>query len=259
MLMGCKHVTGYLEELNALSQQQLDDEMQQKPQEYVGLLNAVAVFLTRSCGQLNKVYEKVTQLELQQQQDESEESTVYEHVRDGYGADLVLCNAATGEVEEKLEIKTSMTKQCKGRVTNWVFRLSEKLELSDENGQALFDSLYNKGTRVLLQAKSSDSQPTALNSYELSGQFVALLVTRLALRNKKRTVNLGRSRCDKCEHYHYVQHLQKYDQLLQERGAALSCRSGAAQMPIVYETLVAQFTAEEWHALLEKTVTQKCQ
>jgi hypothetical protein len=52
-------------------------------------------------------------------------------------------------------------------------------------------------------------------------------------------------------HYHYIQHLQKYDRLLQERGVI--------QAPIVFETLEALFSAEEWNALLEQTVVQKCQ
>ena len=137
--------------------------------------------------------------------------------------------------------------------TNWNFKLDARLLLQckkptcDEKDIALLiDSIYRKQSNgvVCLVARCAT---TRLNCYKLSGAFVALYCVKSLLKASCDTLNMGSKRCQKCQHYHRIQHLSTY-------GEELEKRISASNRP--FERRLTYFTENEWKTILKTVLTQ---
>ena len=181
-------------------------EIEANAELFTELLRQIALLLSQSCGNINKVHEKITQLELITA---SGENVSVEHRCGTYGADINIHEA--GKVSLNVECKNSVTTKKKHYKTNWMFTLSTDMPLDDllsmtERLKQKFGEGYTQ-----LTAESKDDG-RRLNDYKLSNAFVANLLARLAFKNGTRKINLGRTRCNICEKYHYIENLLLLDE-----------------------------------------------
>lgn len=95
-----------LAELNLLDEEELNILMESDRTGSYELLMGMAAFITKSCGNMNKIYEKTTQLTLPV-------DTV--HVKHEYGTDLWVGDVAT-------EVKTSVVTRGKMFKSNWMLQ-----------------------------------------------------------------------------------------------------------------------------------------
>jgi len=205
----------FLEKLSAEDEAVVCDRMHKNAVKYTRLLVAMGSLVDKSAGSLSKLYELVARLEMAKEYD----SEVYEirHVKHEYGADIVIKERETN-LEQAIEIKTSIVKQNKKFVSNWNFALpvnelrQYKLNQTAENLAPLLSSVYSKQRdgKTLLIARHETSN---LAQYAVSGAFISLyLVKKL-----KEKSNLGSEICNQCKEYHRAQRLVKHGEELDKR------------------------------------------
>jgi hypothetical protein len=222
--------------------------MSASPSAFVDLLESINVFLFTACGNTNKLGEMVTALKLQALVPDSH----IIHVKNTYGADICLVDRETGRVVN-VENKASFTRAEKSYKSNWNFVVyreaimhrdpmgSEPLEPSEI--KTFITNAYEnmRDGYVVLRASCSAGE---LNTYVLEGNFVALLLCRIALTRYKKSavkVNLGGRRCKSCEEYHRVRHLVGYAELFK-----VERRRAGGEAIFTF----ACFTDAEWEDIL---------
>jgi|WetSurMetagenome_2_1015567.scaffolds.fasta_scaffold05215_9 hypothetical protein len=218
-----------LEKLNFLSDEELSNQIAEAPKQYGHLFLTMAQFLSKSCGNINKIYEMALSLEFCEAYDK--EKYTITHVKNEYGADIVIMDKKTG-IRIEVEVKSSAVKKKNNYHTNWNFTLNsdlceqyykeDNLEKKHELEKALIDSLHNKMKNgfVVLQAMHGNQK---LAEYKLTGVFMSFFcVTKILLSEKSHNLNLGCDRCKDCGEYHRITILQKYEKLLSERIILLS-------------------------------------
>ena len=191
--------------INQLTDEELERLINHNDAQSQALLMATGYFISRTCGQLNKLYEKTTQLAIRQR-----DSTIsVEHVKHSYGADLVI-DGKDGEV------KTSMV-TIRGRYkSNWMFCLDFKsVDTRDEDAVARYMRDKYKGS-IILNAVFKEE---IISSFTLSGEFFALYVARCATirRGGKATINLGCGFCEKHKTYHRIAKYVQFDKQLAKK------------------------------------------
>ena len=221
--------------LHYAREEDLDGLFEREKEQGYHLLMQMAGFLTRACGNMNKVYEKTTALALQcgvvalPESVASSSGCSVTHVKHAYGADVMV-----GKTE--LEVKSSAVTEAMHRRCNWMFSISVASLTFPCDTEVLFDhvrALYRG--YIILNAMLGTS---LLKSFNLRGEFFALYVARLhhnAAKGKKRLViNIGGTYCKKHATYHRIEKYCRYDALLKERGDD------------------GVFTEEEWKLLLAR-------
>ena len=245
-------VTLFIEALSNKDEEAVWAQMHQSPEEYARLLISMGALVTKAAGNLNKLYELVTTLELDAKYDKEE--VVLCHVKHGYGADIIVKNRETLEEQCGIEVKHSMTVAKNHYKTNWNFTvesrelLAYKRDPTTERLGLIIGSLYKKqanGITCLVARTGTE----LLQSYEVSGCFIALYCARKLIVSINKVVNLGCDRCGVCGHYHRVHHLQKWAKTLDERITA----SGRP-----FEYRFDYFTNMEWLAILNTRVKAQC-
>lgn len=240
----------FIESLASKEEKELCDLMYASPQEYAQLLKSIGALVDKAAGNLNKLYEVVTQLELSQEY--NKETHELKHIKHKYGADLVLVNLETQE-EQAFEIKNSIVKKTKDYKSNWLFSVNEKLLRRYQDKRKLADlenligSIYEKqknGVTAFIARCGSER----LNFYKMSGAFVALYCVKKLIQSSAHSINLGSERCPLCQHYHRILYLQHYSQELDKRIAL----SGE---PFKYK--FDYFNAKEWRDILKQVQGKK--
>lgn len=243
-------VIEYLEGLGEKDEETLSVAMHQQPKEYARLLVAIGALTTKACGQLNKIFEVVTTLELCTERDGDQ----YEvrHVKHEYGADIVITNKET-LVEESIESKHSMTVKSDRYKTDWNFtvngsdRTAYQREQTPERLAVLIGSLYKKQSNGVTYL-SARTGKELLHHYQVSGAFIALYCAKKLTTASCNSVNLGCQRCDLCGHYHRALSLQAW-------GKELELRILAQGKP--FEYTLGYFTDVQWRNIL-KAIPSQC-
>lgn len=182
--------------------------------EYARLLIAIGALVDKAAGNLNKLFELVTALELKAEEGYKE----IVHVKHEYGADLLVTDNETGE-QQGFEIKNSVVKVLKSYRSNWLFNVNDNLisryrvEKRNDDLKLLIGSIYEKQKNgvTCFVARSGTER---LNCYKISGAFVALYSVKKLIDLKSSSVNFGSERCFRCKQYHRMQHLQVYAMVL---------------------------------------------
>lgn len=213
-----------LQRLNLLSDEELSRQITASPKQYGQLFTAMGQFLSKSCGNINKIYEMALSLEFCDAYDK--EIYTITHVKNEYGADIVITENETGE-RIGVEVKSSVVKKKNNYHANWNFTLNTKKchlyykEKDDEERiklkRELVASLYKKMSNgfVVLQAMKGEEK---LAEYQLNGVFMSFFcVTKILNTGKSHVLNLGCGRCKDCGEYHRITTLKKYENLLSER------------------------------------------
>lgn len=184
-----------LAELNLLDEEELNILMESDRTGSYELLMGMAAFITKSCGNMNKIYEKTTQLTLPV-------DTV--HVKHEYGTDLWVGDVAT-------EVKTSVVTRGKMFKSNWMFTITLV-----NNQIPIFEQINTKYTGNIILNAIHGSE--VLKNYTLSGLFFALYATKCCKKTHgPLIINLGSSYCEKHKTYHRIDKYIRYDLLLQVR------------------------------------------
>jgi len=244
-------VTECIELLANLDEKTLTIMMNTSPKEYARLLIAMGALIDKAAGNLNKLFEVVTALELADEYDRETYEIV--HVKHEYGTDLRIINKATKEAQG-VEIKTSVVK--KGKDTsyqaNWLFTLSASLvkkyraKSNDKNLALLIGSVYEKqenGVTCFVARYGTER----INHYKVDGAFIALYCAKKLVEGNDATINFGAKRCKKCAEYHRIQHMMYWAEKLRKRIE----RSGKP-----FEYRLDYFTDNEWPDILKAIPTQ---
>lgn len=245
-----KRVIDFLEVLGDKEEDDLCTLMHSNGKEYARLLVAIGSLTTKACGNLNKIYELVTTLEICAEKD----TIKYEvrHVKHEYCADIVITNRETLE-KESIESKHSMTIKGDRYRTDWSFVVNAsdqhayKREPTSERLCVLIDSIYSKQSNGLTYLTVRTGKEL-LHRYEVNGYFIALYCAKKLTTASCNSVNLGCQRCEVCGHYHRVLSLQAWGKELASRILA----QGKA-----FQYTFAYFTPVEWQAIF-KLVPSRC-
>ncbi len=207
-----------IDRLASMDEEALNTLIDNDKETYLRLLMSMGALINKSCGNLNKLYEKTTQLNLSI----AKQDVV--HVKHSYGPDLRVKDEKSGLFVDE-ELKSSVVKKTSRYKTNWVFSISR---------DTTYDALRLKysGTVRLIAVWHTDM----FKSYVLSGQFVALYIAKTLMSHHKQhtnvVINLGCCHCEKHDMYHRITKYMKYDALLSER--------------VIGEDALAVFTDIEW-------------
>lgn len=208
-----REVIDFLNGLTSLEEGKLDELITNDRDSYARLLESLGGFVSVTCGNLNKLYEKVVALDLQTKYASEAEVT---HVADKKGSDIEIKHADREEVEG-IEVKCSLVKAKTNYHTNWNFKaksdlmvkyLEEKdlIKRRELESQVILE-LYRKMKtgRVIMVARTATEQ---LKQYEIDGLFMAIVVIKMACDSKGFVANFGCVRCRHCLEYHRIRHLQ---------------------------------------------------
>lgn len=242
--------------LTILDESELATLIEKDRDAYARLLEAMGGFISVSCGNLNKLYEKVVALDLQTMYDKNKAEVA--HMISSCGADIHITDYESGTVMG-IEVKCSTTKQSTKYRTNWMFKANPALlakYVTEESNEArkcierdVILDFYRKmrGGKAILVAQAKTRQ---LNRYELDGLFMALVCAKIALDSISGVVNLGSERCMLCDEYHRIQHLQRMHDIYMTE--ALKTHPTLAKEPFI-----ACFTPEEWTIILKTIAAHK--
>ena len=89
-------------ELNKLNENELELALYENKSDYYNLLMTMASIINKTCGNLNKIYEKTTELST-----EISPLCVINHVKNHYGADLKMYHKIS-EITTEIEVKSSV-------------------------------------------------------------------------------------------------------------------------------------------------------
>ena len=240
--------TAALELLAGQDEHQLTLLMNANRDVYIKLLRAVGAFTEKAAGNVNKIYEIVTALELSSEF--SVEKYEIVHVKHEYGADVRILDKETQQ-QQALEIKTSLVKTSKRYKTNWLFTLNTDLlrryreQRCAEDLKSLIRSVYEKqqnGVTCFVARHGTQK----INDYRLSGAFVALYCVKKLINATSSSINFGSDRCEKCCHYHRIVHLRDYanrlDLVIKQSGKP-------------FEYRLDYFDSREWSLILRRVDT----
>lgn len=242
-------VIEHLETLGNKDEETLSIEMHQQPKEYARLLVAISALTTKACGNMNKVFEMVTTLELCLERDG--EKYEVRHVKHEYGADIVITNKET-LVQEAIESKHSMTVKSDRYKTDWNFtvrgsdRHAYQREPTPERLAVLIGSLYKKQSNGV-SCLSARTGTELLHHYQVSGAFIALYCAKKLMTASCNSVNLGCQRCVVCGHYHRALSLQAW-------GKELESIILVGGKP--FEYTLAYFTDDQWRNIFRAIPSQ---
>ncbi len=131
-----------LELLNLSTESELTNASYKDKKEYYQLLMAMGSLITKTCGNLNKIYEKTTELSLLLQYEEESESSSVEHVKHSYGSDLVITNKDGAKID--VEVKMSTVSEDLGYKSNWMFTIPVQTSNLDDIEKLVFASIVKK-------------------------------------------------------------------------------------------------------------------
>ena len=217
------------------------------------ILNTVGV-LTKIAGNINKVHEKASMIQLSLEQPEIK----IEHVSNSYGADII-SQSDQGEFPliKYYEHKSSTTKKTLEYKTNWMFETNIKAK--SENILVIATSLYKKmkGGGTIFEAFHNN---TIINRYIIHGWFIALAVSHRMIKNSKRHVNLGSERCPHCHEYHKMLHYLGWSTILEKRlnDLGIDKKNHSKMENEMLKHGHSIFNHEEWIAI-EKNIPAKTQ
>lgn len=211
-----------------MEEKELETLIQDDRQHFYELLMAMGNFIDKSCGQLNKLYEKTTVLSMQMQ------AVTTEHVKHNYGPDLLITTAQNETVDG--EAKSSVTKRTDRYKTDWMFTVSLDYTRREETPDWIYTQLSAKYAGVVIVQAVHDG--VVINEYRLSGAFVARLFSRQivdkgAPMKRKYVFNLGTTRCPHHNSYHRLDKYVRYDTLMTREGTT-------------------PFTNEQWRDILAR-------
>lgn len=208
----------FFDHLTKLDPQAQSEEIMQRREHYCQLYQQIGLFLVQSCGIPNKLYEKISQLQLVDEY--GGEALSVRHVNDGYGADIQIHSNATATHQQavvlQIECKHSSAKKTSNYHTNWNFTIPGSIPL--RNFSEIYVVLQKKFGEGYVQLKATSAHDgQLLNEYRLDNGFMAFYLARHAYRKQTRRINLGRDRCSVCLHYHFICELLRMADLFLER------------------------------------------
>lgn len=208
-----REVTAFINGLTELQEDKLDALIRNDRDAYARFLESLGGFVSVTCGNLNKLYEKALALDLQTKYADEAEVT---HIANKKGSDIEIKHASRDEVES-IEVKCSVVKAKNKYRTNWNFKAKPALMVKymaekdpikhiELESQAILE-LYRKmkAGRVIMVARTA-TQP--LHQYEIDGLFMAIVVIKIARESTEWGANFGCDRCKHCFEYHRIRHLQ---------------------------------------------------
>lgn len=184
------------------------------PKESEELFNNLQWFLQRTCGNTNRINEKISFIK----ESNTRKDVTIIHNKESYGPDIVYFDENTND-ECFIEEKTSLvTKKRKFRANfNFKFSNEFKNNLNEENIPFIIEDFYTskvKNGYVILNVKYESD---LLFTKKISGEFISLLLTKLSLKNQSACINIGCNICDICLSYHRILHYKKFDKILKNR------------------------------------------
>lgn len=250
-----------LKQLNLCSEEELKKRFADERQKYSLLLVTMGEFLSKTCGNMNKLYEVALMPDLSAQYNPEHYDIV--HLSQEYGPDITIIDRRT-KACIGVEVKNSIVRKKHNYKTNWCFELSahdirafHKEGTSPEEQvvlkQKLFDATYNKmqgGGYAIFVARCDEK---LLAQYSVDGVFMAYYCVTHALMRQKGNINLGSVICSKCKQYHRIQKLQEYANTLTNRIRLLHLTPDK-KFDLHYD----YFTAGERKAIFDKSVDSQC-
>jgi hypothetical protein len=224
--------------------------------EYYNLLMEMGSFVSRVCGNANKLGEKTVELKLlMKYEEEGDETVTIKHVKNTYGPDLVI-TSTEHKKRTNIEVKTSVVAESKGYKANWNFEVNLRkfdVDNTDDIINRLFRHIHKSQYNGLIIV-------TAVNDanvfYEctISGLFMSLLLAKMTVKGKSysrngKKINLGSLYCICHQTYHRFNKYSEYDAKLQERMKNMKIDDEAPNEDI--------FNDKEWKDLLSPT-TNSC-
>ena len=264
-----------IQKLSKLTDTELESVLKSDKQHAYDLFMAMGHFIDKTCGNLNKLYEKTTELsismpppitkdrKLDVEYDHIYNNQVY-HVKSSYGPDLVIHNNLNN-LNTSIEVKTSVVKADKGYKSNWMFTHAFSVELGNEN--AILKNLVEKYSGIVILSSICDGKE--INRFTLSGLLVSAIIAKKYIekyplkrkvlcsstpivgigsddpvyssKTRSFTVNFGSLRCENHKTYHRIEKIQEYDSILKSRNGS-----------VIYGTMQC-FQELEWSDLLKNT------
>jgi hypothetical protein len=220
--------------------------MANHPDKAALLLIEMGRFLTKYCGNMNKMYESVfvlNELEKQKKSSDGPSSIKISHVKHTYGPDIIIANNENG-IDQGYEIKTSQANKEKNYRVNWMINVDNTGDF-----KKAYHSVYNhmkNGCIVLIAMYDG----LVLNQYVINGHFISLYLAKSSLKSKvkveRHVMNLGSERCSICEKYHRMEHIEKY-------AKSFIDKMDKNPFDIDYE----YFSEQEWKDIL-KSIQSEC-
>lgn len=232
-----------------------DNNVYTYKEEYYNLLMEMGTFISKTCGNLNKIYEKTVQLDLLIKYEKDANENKVEHVKDSYGADLIIVDKG-GLNKQNVEVKVSSVEKKKGFRANWNFTVNLRkfnLDDTDDIENRLFRHIYKRQYSGIVYVAAVNDGKT-LYSCTLSGLFVSLLLTKMTIKGKtysisEKKINLGSLYCCCHQTYHRMVKFSEYDVELTKR----MIKMDKSELPDI-NTIFNDF---EWKELLQNTIQCK--
>lgn len=233
--------------LNLLEEDQLTELLDTNKKESYELLMHMGSFISNTCGNINKLYEKTTELNLSITS--NSKTQCIKHIKNAYGPDLIIndeeydiddyIDSILGEEEEEeeiikdntsntttkikthVEVKSSTVKINKTFASNWMFNTLIANNAITE--QHIYESIKMKYQGIVLL--NAIHKSITINTYRISGTFISLLFTKKfmyiinngGIRPHNFVVNLGCKRCTVHNTYHKIEKYVKYDKIMKNR------------------------------------------
>lgn len=252
-------VTDLLATLATANERERETWVSEHREAYLRLLMGVGHFLSETCGNMNKLHEKTTQLTLQINNTDPRVTVL--HIKDHYGPDLQVVVADDDDVDiaaaehtaavarpqprrvSDIEDKTSTTTLAKKRKANWNFVVHPTLA-AVQSAAALVAYIRTQFAGRIMFNAILGAQTT--HSYDVSGLFCALYFAHVMWsewngtvplnERRKKPFNLGSSYCARHNTYHRMEKYRRFDALLQSRVVS-------ADDPL------AVFSPDEWEGI----------
>lgn len=206
--------------LNLHSEDELESLSYEHIHEFYDLLMVTGSFISKSCGQLNKLYEKTTQLSLLIEEKEKDDTIDHiTHVKHSYGSDIIIHHKDGSETG--VEVKTSSVREDKRYQSSWTFniKVNNKINEKADPEKFILDQIHEKYNGLVKFGAVCKAK--MMYKASLSGLFVSLLFTKsLYIKGSykdKKTFNLGGPYCECHKTYHRIEKLMSYDSKLQDR------------------------------------------
>jgi hypothetical protein len=160
-------------------------EIDNDKKNFLELFMLMSHFIDISCGNMNKIHEKTTELEIKLDPnigsiiDEDEDIKL---MTGTHGTDIMVYKKDDGIHTKSIEVKTSMVKKKKNFISSWIFSVpcgviwsKEEMDagFKDSPFDIVYDSVYHKMKNGIVIFKTV-YQGVTDKSYSLSGEFVTL-------------------------------------------------------------------------------------
>jgi len=198
-----------------LSDEDIELYFLDNPKESEELFNNLQWFLQRTCGNTNRINEKISFIK----ESNLRKGVTIIHNKESYGPDIVYFDNENNNNECFIEEKTSSVKKKTNFKANFVFKFSDEVknDIKNENIAFIIEKFYTskvKNGYVILNVKYESD---LLFTKKISGEFISLLLTKLSLKHQSVCINIGCQICDKCLSYHRILHYKKFDKILKNR------------------------------------------